>query len=48
MAIVAEPGVQYGVARMIETLSSMEEVTMAAFTSIDEAVAWMQLGVREE
>jgi anti-anti-sigma regulatory factor len=48
MAIVADPGVQYGVARMIETLSSMEEVTMAAFTSMDEAVAWMQLGVREE
>ena len=48
MAIVAQSGVQYGVARMIETLSSIEDVTMAAFDSIDEAVAWMQLGVREE
>jgi hypothetical protein len=48
MAIVAEPGVQYGVARMIETLSSMDDVTAAAFTPMDEAVAWMQLGVRDE
>jgi hypothetical protein len=48
MAIVAESGAQYGVARMIETLSSMDDVTTAAFSSMDEAVAWMQLGVREE
>ena len=48
MAIVAESGAQYGVARMIETLSSMDDVTTAAFISMDEAVAWMQLGVREE
>ena len=48
MAIVAESGAQYGVARMIETLSSMDDVTTAAFGSMDEAVAWMQLGVREE
>ena len=48
MAIVAQSGVQYGVARMIETLSSIEDVTMAAFDSIDEAVTWMQLGVRDE
>ena len=48
LAIVAESGAQYGVARMIETLSSMDDVTTAAFSSMDEAVAWMQLGVREE
>jgi anti-anti-sigma regulatory factor len=48
MAIVAQAGVQYGVARMIETLSSIEDVTMAAFDSIEEAVTWMQLGVRDE
>lgn len=48
MAVVARPGAQYGVARMIETLSSIQNVTAAAFASVDEAVAWMHLGEREQ
>jgi anti-anti-sigma regulatory factor len=48
MAVVARPGAQYGVARMIETLSSMDDITASAFGSMDEATAWMQVGEREE
>lgn len=44
MALVARPGAQYGVARMIETLSSIRNVTAAAFSSLDEAAAWMHAG----
>jgi anti-anti-sigma regulatory factor len=48
MAVVARPGAQYGVARMIESLSSMEDVTATAFGSMDEAAAWMLVADREE
>jgi anti-anti-sigma regulatory factor len=47
MAVVARSGAQYGVARMIETLSSMEDITATAFDSMDEAAAWMEVGEAE-
>ena len=46
MAVVARSGAQYGVARMIETLSSLKDVTASAFGTIDEATAWMLVGER--
>ena len=48
MAVVARSGAQYGVARMIETLSSIEDLTATAFGSMGEAAAWMQVGERKE
>ena len=48
MAVVARPGAQYGVARMMEALSSAQDVTAAAFGSMDDASAWMLVGEREE
>jgi anti-anti-sigma regulatory factor len=47
IAVVARSGAQYGVARMIETLSSLDDVTSAAFGSMDEAAAWMEVGEAE-
>jgi hypothetical protein len=44
IAVVARLGAQYGVARMVESLSGVRDVTARAFTAVDEAAAWMLTG----
>ena len=42
VAVVGRSGAQYGVARMVETISSVRDVISAAFQSVDEALAWIR------
>lgn len=42
VAIVAKPGAQYGVARMISAMSEVDDVSAAAYPSVDEAIAWVR------
>jgi len=42
VAVVGRSGAQYGVARMVETISSVRDVIAAAFQSVDEALAWIR------
>jgi hypothetical protein len=42
MCYVAAPGTAFGIARMVEMLSEQEGVRTAAFTSLDDGVAWLR------
>jgi hypothetical protein len=44
MAVVARSGAQFGVARMLEILTSFDGVSAAAFTALADAVAWIEAG----
>ena len=41
IAIVARPGAQYGVARMIEAITEVRDATASAFASFNEALGWV-------
>ncbi len=46
MAYVAPPGAQYGIARMVEMLTTQHGVVAATFTHFDLALGWLHEGVR--
>lgn len=46
MAYLAPPGAQYGVARMVQTLSESYGVAAGVFTTQDAALAWLTSSVR--
>lgn len=41
IAIVARPGAQYGIARMIEAITEVRDATASAFPSLNDALAWV-------
>lgn len=46
MAYVAPPGAQYGIARMVEMLTTQHGVAAATFTLFDLALRWLQEDAR--